>query len=463
MASVTTSPLTCIPPLRDGACGTTPRLQQPLWSVMRREMGQTLGMMPTLFWANYTMLFQTASWAGIAETMLRLVLACLEMGIMLAALPLWLMLPGAMFAMWLGACAGFILAMCWMLNGKEQMYQCSAGSGSEGWMMGQEAEDEKWMFLGGMGMSSRHCHKHTLPTLSRLFGRSMVCICMPTYGMPFDTIAMMLQRCVPSQLRCAVLDDSMNRCVVLCHNDSAVIVSQAVAQLCADVPMEKLRKLEIYTFGAAAAEFMMPLGDIKYHQPGEPPNEQRGIHLEHFAMKDDPFAQVGVLHSVRQNMEGRFCGGVFLMNKDRNAAPTLQKSSRMAVSALSGLTMEEYLIALFPAQMMPSDCSSASPRRSVLDSVMNIDKDCAEKREIAAMSNYHSASRAKKGGKRLSWTGLAAMAGHNKNGMGAGMVALEMARKGCRNCEGRRDREVSWLARYVSAEERLAADRRPSP
>jgi hypothetical protein len=261
----------------------------------------------------------------------------------------------------------------------------------------------------------------------------------------------------------------MNRCVVLCHNDSAVIVSQAVAQLCADVPLERLSKLEIYTFGAAAAEFMMPLGDTStesepgYHQPGERFKERRGLHIEHFAMKDDPFAQIGVLHSVRQNMEGRFCGGVFIMNRAGNTAPSPQKSGGMGVPALSGLTMEEYLMALFPAQMISAGASTAASPRSVLDGVMTIDKDCAEKREIAAMSNYHSAAQAKKGGKRLSWTGLAAMAGHTKNGMGAGMVALEMARKGCKNCEGRRGREVSWLARYVSAEERLAADGRPSP
>ncbi|KAK3303142.1 uncharacterized protein B0T15DRAFT_401822 [Chaetomium strumarium] len=415
--------------------------------------------------------------------MLRLALTCVEMAMMLAALPLWLVLPGGVFAMWLGACAAVVLAVCWMLNGKEQMYQCSAGSGSEGWMMGQEAEDEKWMFLGGMRMSSRHCHKHTLPTLSRLFGRSMTCICMPTYGMPFDTVAMMLQRCVAlpsqarrnlySQLRCAVLDDAMMRCVVLCHHDGAVIVSQAVAQLCADVPLEKLSKLEIYTFGAAAAEFVMPLGDSNmelepgYHQPEEQSNEERGmgIHIEHFAMKDDRFAQIGVLHSVRRNMEGRFCGGVFIMNRDGSTGPTSPESSRIAVQALHGLTMEEYLMALFPAQMnhMSAGGATAAPPRSVLDGVMTVDKDCAEKREIAAMSNYHSAAQAKKGGKRLSWTGLAAMAGHNKNGMGAGMVALEMARKGCKNCEGRRGRDISWLARYVSAEERLAADGRPSP
>jgi hypothetical protein len=300
----------------------------------------------------------------------------------------------------------------------------------------------------------------------------MVCICMPTYGVVFDMMAMMLQRCIQmpsqtrrnlySQMRCALLDDSMHRCVILCHNDSAVIASQAVAQLCADLPAEKLRKLEVYTFGAAASEFMMPLGDTNMesdlaHQTGDQLNEHHGIHVEHFAMASDPFAQMGVLQSVRQNMERRFCGSVFIMN-DNN--PTNQKTGRRTMSTYAGLMMEQYLMALFPAQMMPD--GPGVLRSSVLDSVMTIDRDCAEKREIAAMSNYHAASQAKKGGKRLSWTGLATMAGQ-RNGMNAGMVALEMARKGCKNCVGHKGAEISWLVRYVAVEGNQAADGTGSP
>ncbi|KAK4034849.1 hypothetical protein C8A01DRAFT_18409 [Parachaetomium inaequale] len=467
--SLPTSPMIYIPPLRDGACGTTPRSQQPLWPVLRQEMAQMLRMMPTLCWAMLVQRRPT-SLADTAGMMLHAVLACFEVGMMLLAVPLWFMLPGAMFAAWVCVCAGVVIAMCWMLNGKEQMHQCNAGS--EGWMMGQEAEDEKWLFLGGMGMSSRHCHNQTLPALSRLFSRPMVCICMPTYGIVFDMMAMMLQRCIQmpsqtrrnlySQMRCALLDDSMHRCVILCHNDSAVIVSQAVAQLCVDLPSEKLRKLEVYTFGAAASEFMLPLGDTDMesdpaHQTGDQVNEHRGIHVEHFAMTSDPFAQMGVLQSVRQNMEGRFCGSVFILNGNNL---TNQKAARRAMPTCAGLTMEEYLMALFPVQMMPD--SPAAMRSSVLDSVMMIDRDCAEKREIAAMSNYHAASQAKKGGKRLSWTGLATMAGQ-RNGMNAGMVALEMARKGCKNCDGHKGGEISWLVRYVAVEEKQAADGSGSP
>lgn len=513
VAATTSSPVTYIPPLRDGACGTTPRAQQPIWSVVRHEALQMLRMMPTLCWA---MLVQRkhASWADAAAMALHTALASLELGILMTAVPLWLILPGVIFALWACVCAGMVAAICWMLNGRERMHQCAIGA--EGWMMGQETEDEKWMFLGGMGMryvalyctyfclfvptsssnsssSSRHCHKQTLPAMSRLFGRAVTCICLRTYGMPFDMIAMMLQRCIPipgrarrnlySQMRYALLDDSVNRCVVLAHNDSAIIVSQAVTLLYADVPAKKLAKLEIYTFGAAACEFVVPLGEPSTetesaHPSGDVPhdNNQR-IHIEHFAMVNDPFAQMGVLQSVRQNMDGRFCGGVFIMNTSTSSisnnmpATSASKPGRRYKPTYCGLSMEEYLTALFPAQMRGGAAAPDSTSIGVMETVMTIDRDCAEKREIAAMSNYHAASHVKKGGpgspgggsggKRLSWTslGLTNTASAARNGMNAGLAGLEMARKGCKNCDGHRGREVSWLARYVNLEVGVGAAR----
>ncbi len=100
--------------------------------------------------------------------------------------------------------------------------------------------------------------------------------------------------------------------------------------------------------------------------------------------------------------------------------------------------------ALFPTQLFNSKVTSSS----VLDTVMMIDRDAAEKREFAAMANYAS-SRSKSDSKRLSWTALGATAGH-KNGVSDGIVGLEMARRGCRDCDGLRGSEVSWLVRYVN-------------
>ncbi|KAK4206166.1 hypothetical protein QBC37DRAFT_329280 [Rhypophila decipiens] len=486
---MSSSPMTYIPPLCDGACGTTPRSQMPMMELMMQDMMTMLRMMPTVCW---TMVMQRRhmSWADMAHMGMQIMLACMEMCMMVCALPMYMMLPGAMFTMWMGVCCMVCMAMCWMLNGKEMMHQCVVGSKS--WMMGQESDDEKWVFMGGMGMSSRHCHGTTLPILSKLFSRAMTCICMPTYGMPMDMLMMMLQRCMPlstqakrtlyAQMRCALLDDTMKRCVVLCHNHSAVVVSQVISQLCCDIPDEKLCKLEIYTFGSAAAEFMMPMGESSLES--EMPHHmnmssmhsmdrdsdsdmmptRKGVHIEHFAMANDPFAQMGVLKTVRNNMDGRYCGGVFVMNdmssmmNNPAMSMTSQQMSQNMTMFSSGIMMEDYLLSMFPAQLLPPSDDSGVPRSTMnggmLDCTMMIDRDCGSKREIAAMGSYYAASGHKKtGNKRRSWTGLATMAGMEKemmrNGMGAGMDGLEMVRKVCKDCDKHRGRDVSWLCRYA--------------
>ncbi|KAK0743035.1 hypothetical protein B0T18DRAFT_439097 [Schizothecium vesticola] len=410
--------------------------------------------------------------------MMHTVLACMEMAMMAAALPLCMMLPGAMFMTWLTVCAAMIMAMWWTLNSREQMHQCSAGSsGAEGWMMDHDAHsDEKWLFIGGMGTSSRHTHTSTLPLLCRLFARPLTCICLPTLGLPFDLLLLLLHRCclpLPSrarrtlyfQLRVALLDDATHRCVLLAHHAGAVLAAQAVAQLCADLPADRLRKLEVYTFGCAAAEFVMPVGEGSMEMAGCEAEgvmaERKGVHVEHFAMAGDPMAQMGVLRSVRRDMAGRYCGGVFVMNGGMMGMG-MGMGMGMMEGGGGGMMMKDYMMAMFPGQM-----GGGGSAASMMDCVMHVDRDCAEKREIAAMACYqHAASgmdmkigggggmmmmRGK--GKRMSWTGLAVGnmngmgAGEQKNGMSAGQMGLEMARKGCQGCKGHMGREVSWLAR----------------
>ncbi|KAL2265972.1 hypothetical protein VTJ83DRAFT_5324 [Remersonia thermophila] len=353
--------------------------------------------------------------------------------------------------------------------------------------------------------------------------------------MPLDVLACCLQRCglgmlAPGararrnlylQMRGALLDDGIRRCVVLCHNDGAVAAAQAVSQLCADLARDKLGKLEVYTFGAAACEFVVPPRDATMiredaNRRGDEGREEeeedddddgggggdsRDVHLEHFALSGDPFAQMGVLQSVRQDLEGRFCGGVFVVNDDdddnvnddnvnddndaRCAACSSQAGCRATgsnanLSRGQGLVMEDYLAALFPGQraadgMARGRCSCGGG--GALDVVMAVDRGCAEKREIAAIGSYHAASQARKSdggacssssssssssprgedGRRLSWTGLAAaaaagLASSRSNGMTEGMAALEMVRNACRRCEGRTARQVSWLSRYLSGD-----------
>ena len=167
-SSTSNSPMTYIPPLCDGACGTMPRAQQMqgmnMWSMMMMDMMETMRMMPAMCMAMcgmQRMRGANMSWADTRDMCLHMMLCCMEMAMMVMAVPMCMMMPGMMFCMWMGVCAMMVMAMCRMLNGREQMHTCNAstmGAGAadrEGsWMMGQEMmmEDEKWMFMGGMGM-----------------------------------------------------------------------------------------------------------------------------------------------------------------------------------------------------------------------------------------------------------------------------------------------------------------------
>jgi hypothetical protein len=273
-------------------------------------------------------------------------------------------------------------------------------------------------------------------------------------------------RILYTQLRPSLLDPSIVRVVVLAHNLGALPVSKAVSQLFSDLPADKLSKLEIYTFGAAASEFVLPTGEAPSSAPQSPTPMTNGgahhvhalerrahpqPHIEHFALTSDPFSLVGVLRSVRSTLETRFCGGVFVMSPPPTTTPKTSSSS----TAATGLSITTYLTALFPTQMSPSP---SSPTNSVLNMIMLIDRDVAEKREFAAMSNFASL-RSPTGGaprdgkrERLSWTGLGAIASQKKNSRPVmdGVAGLEMARKGCKDCDGHKGSEVSWLVRYVN-------------
>ena len=315
-------------------------------------------------------------------------------------------------------------------------------------------------------------------------------------------------RVIHTQLRTTLLDSSINRVVVLAHNVGAASLAHAVAQLHADIPANRLSKLEIYTFGAAAAEFAIPTGDVKCDAPSSPaesgsPQHRRqqrqqqqrqqdegraeraerakGPHIEHFAFSNDPFARIGVLHHTHLDLLSRFCGGVFVIESpigsstttdlagptrtptaiaSPTASPTRRSSPRSphrssAVpsggqrrGASGSFALQDYLTALFPAQMEPK-----TTRRSALDTVLAVDRDVAEKREFLAMSNYAAGRTGGAGvgvgGKRLSWTGLGATVGRDGNGAMDGVMGLEAARRGCRVCDGRRGGEVSRLARYI--------------
>ncbi|KAF3761662.1 hypothetical protein M406DRAFT_266790, partial [Cryphonectria parasitica EP155] len=322
--------------------------------------------------------------------------------------------------------------------------------------------------------------------LARLFNRTITAVHAPGYGLPFDLVLALLQqslnimipfassRTLYTQVRTALLDKHNRRTVIMAHNIGAMTTSHVLRQLYTDVPTEKLSKLEIYTFGAAATDFPMPLGDRpvetkktggQVHAP-ELVAMNSGPHIEHFAFTKDPFAQIGVLRSVRENLQGRFCGSVFVLDcagtahhgvgalrgdtKPKRTGRLTAASIKAKISSRSVMSLNDYMSCLFPdqSQLSPSVKACGTQNRSILDNFMHIDRDLAEKREFAALAKDSALQSTRGEKKRLSWTGLGATANDSKGNI-SGLVGLEMARKGCKDCNGHRGREVSWLVRYV--------------
>lgn len=244
-------------------------------------------------------------------------------------------------------------------------------------------------------------------------------------------------------------------------------MSHILRQLYADVSTCKMSKLEIYTFGAAAAEFVMPLGGpparmniTGKHQVHAPEfgSEHPGPHIEHFAFSNDPFARMGVLRSVREDLTGRFCGSVFVLHCPGAAhhapgASTGQKasshagkffpvSSKSRLSSRPLMSLSDYVACLFP------EPSLGQHTGSLLDSMMTFDRTLAEKREFAALAKNPASHRTTSSERRTSWTGLGATAS-GRNGTMDGVLGLEMVRKGCRDCSGHRGRDISRLVNYV--------------
>lgn len=325
--------------------------------------------------------------------------------------------------------------------------------------------------------------KKTLPALARLFSRTISAVHEPTYGLPVDILSTLLKRSLnvafPSasthalytDIRTTLLDTKTSRTVILAHNIGAITISQFLRQLYADIPTDKMSKLEIYTFGAAAVEFVTPLGGPiadtktigKQVHALEFVTERRGPHIEHFAFSNDPFARMGVIHSVHEDLAGRFCGCVFMLDGSGRTCPettgspkekgkSVSRPTKSKPSSRPLMSLKDYMSRLFPDQAQPNHSAGSNSTeksdRSILDDLMTIDRGLAEKREFTALASDSASQIFKNGKKRLSWTGLGATAnGMNRNM--DGVVGLEMARKGCKDCTGHRGREVSRLVKYV--------------
>lgn len=112
-APTSSSPITYIPPLIDGACGTVPRAQkQPLSQSLSSDAFYLVKLLPELALSAWEGLFANegaaigeenagSRWGELADLVLQLAVSAVELNILFFATPIWLFLPGVFFAGWL--------------------------------------------------------------------------------------------------------------------------------------------------------------------------------------------------------------------------------------------------------------------------------------------------------------------------------------------------------------------------
>ncbi len=157
----------------------------------------------------------------------------------------------------------------------------------------QERDSEKVLLTE----VSSHWMQSNLDRLSKTFRRPILGIHNPSYGIPFDVLESMFQRTFAfptldirnayKTLSELVNDDDIKKLVLIAHSQGAIEAGMMLDWVYATMPMEKVGKLEVFTFGNAANHWNNPTG-----VDSKPVIK----HLEHYVNDGDWVARFGILH-----------------------------------------------------------------------------------------------------------------------------------------------------------------------
>ncbi|CAJ2504717.1 Uu.00g121110.m01.CDS01 [Anthostomella pinea] len=426
--------LSYTPALNDGASGTVPLThRRPVLSLLAADARVVAPAAPNIVSALIASGIRhrgTPCWAQIRCASLYVLVSALEVQVLLSAAVLWLALPGVALLPWLCLETALIWVLARALNREGHTFVHVADTTKGGFMSDQSVH---WIVVGGMDVTQHQMRRTTLPRLAQLFGQDMQVFLPSRHGFPLDLVLVFFRR----NLHIPTAQSTALAVRILAHNIGALDAAWVMSHLCADLPAgDSLRKLEVCTFGATTAEMTVPLGnhcDVSYPT------------VTHFAIEEDPFAQIGVFLGVRQRLEGRLAGGLFTI-QDSPGAPT----SRGILPQSRSYTLDGYLDVLFPDD---------DPLAGVLGHVCRIDREVSEMRAQSVGSRDRRTRRGSRG-KRLSWTALGAVADSLSSGCGdhdemAGAFSLSEVRRRDKALEGMKGYENNRLAEAVRARHQL--------
>ncbi|KAM5354830.1 hypothetical protein ACJ41O_001476 [Fusarium nematophilum] len=157
---------------------------------------------------------------------------------------------------------------------------------------------------------------------SHLAGHALV-LTASRAGVIFDLVQCLIQRSFNYAtqdvrdcyllVKDALLDDKKKKVILILHSQGGIEGGMILDWLLDELPHEKLKRLEIYTFGNLANHFSNPARAKDPVTEKEVPAIQ---HMEHYANSKDFACRFGVLHFTKhlkkKNWATRFMGDVYV-------------------------------------------------------------------------------------------------------------------------------------------------------
>ncbi|KAL8976231.1 MAG: hypothetical protein Q9177_006896, partial [Variospora cf. flavescens] len=179
----------------------------------------------------------------------------------------------------------------------------------------QQDAGERWVFINGICTGASGLQQN-VDRLSLLFGRKVLGIHNQSYGFISDLLECVVQRCLSYSTMDAriayeiltdyLVDEKVNKVVLVAHSQGGIIASMVVDHLLAELSEEMMGKLEIYTFGSAASSFNNPPRTNATQPSSCIP------HIEHYANEYDMVPRWGLLYGVKSLLTNRYAGNVFV-------------------------------------------------------------------------------------------------------------------------------------------------------
>ncbi|KAG7411346.1 hypothetical protein Forpe1208_v010543 [Fusarium oxysporum f. sp. rapae] len=195
------------------------------------------------------------------------------------------------------------------------------GYSSTVFVLGELTSRILWTLLN---VISENWFQKNIDRISRTFHRPVVGVHNRTASIVFDLIQCLIQRALlyATQdvrecyilVKNALLGDHEKKVILILHSQGGIEGGMIIDWLLDEMPLDKLQKLEVYTFGNLANHFRNPYRGKDTRSPVIP-------HIEHYVNKKDFACRFGVLNSrdIIRRMRIGLRGRCLLIEREDNS------------------------------------------------------------------------------------------------------------------------------------------------